>query len=364
MKLKYRLIISFLIIFIVPWILYGTVFMHAFGGVGAHPELMAGMPEEVAREKTADVFISIVLIMSLTSALLIAWTYHGVMSKIGILVMGADKIKEGDLDFSINIQGADELSEVGVAFEEMRLRLKADSVRRLEAETNQRQLVSNIAHDLKTPLTAIRGYAEGLLDGVADTPKKQQSYLMVIHNKAGEMDALLNELTAYSNLDANRIPYKFMRLGARDYFTNLAEEIGIELESKNAQLVYYNYAKEDVVFVADPVQISRVFQNCIANSVKYAKKHEPLVIHLGVWPEDDSLHVELKDNGIGISEKDMPRIFERTYRGDASRTSAGGSGIGLSIVKKIVEDHGGSVEVHSHEGEGTTLSFVFKRTKR
>ena len=230
-------------------------------------------------------------------------------------------------------------------------------------ERNQKQLISNIAHDLKTPLTAIRGYAEGLMDGVADTREKQQSYLTTIHKKAEEMDALLNELTAYSNLETNRIPYSFKRLNVRSYFYDLSEELRLDLDNRNARLFYYNYVDEDAVLVADPMQLGRVFHNCIDNSVKYAGEEGKLAVHFGVWSEGDFLHIEIKDNGIGIKEKDLPHIFERLYRGDASRTSAGGSGIGLSIVKKIIEDHGGSVNVISRRGEGTTISFTMKKFK-
>ena len=362
MKLKHRLIISFLIIVIVPFLLYGTIFIHAFDNPENMLGLPPGAPPDVVREKAADVLISIVLIMTLTSILLIFWSYHGVMRKISILMMGADKIKEGDLDFSIEIKGNDELADVSVAFEEMRLRLKTDAMRRLEQERNQRQLVSNIAHDLKTPLTAIRGYSEGILDGVADTEEKRSSYIMTIRNKAEEMDVLLNELTAYSKLDANQIPYMFQRLNVRKYFTDLADDLQMDLKNRGARLVYYNYVQEDAVFVVDPVQMGRVFQNCIDNSVKYAKEDEPLAIHFGVWVEEDLLHVEIKDNGIGIAAKDLPRVFERMYRGDAARTSAGGS-IGLSIVKKITEDHGGSVEVYSRQGQGCTVSFILKKLR-
>ncbi|MBQ9632057.1 MAG: HAMP domain-containing histidine kinase [Lachnospiraceae bacterium] len=363
MKLKHRLIIAFVILAIVPLLLYGTVFPDALGVPNIGMNIPEGAPASVVREKTADVFISVVLILSLISLLLILWIYHGVMSKIDVLVTGADKIKEGDLDFSIELKGRDELAAVGVAFEEMRIRLKADAHRRLEAERTQRQLVSNIAHDLKTPLTAIRGYTEGLLDGVADTPAKRLAYCTTIHNKAKEMDALLNELTSYSQLDANRIPYSFQRLKVRDYFFGLAEDMRIDLENQNARLIYYNYVEEEAMLVADPVQIGRVFQNCVDNSIKYAKKDVPLEIHFGIWPEGDFVHIEMKDNGIGIAEQDLPRVFERLYRGDASRTSAGGSGIGLSIVKKIVDDHGRSVEVLSRLGEGTTVSFMLKKIK-
>ena len=362
MKLRYRLIISFIIIIVVPLLLYGSIILD---GIRTGNEL--GIPEdapsEVVRQRVADVFISGVMIMTMSSALLIIWIYHGVMRKVGTLVTGAEKIKEGDLDFSMEIKGNDELSELANAFEEMRIRLRDDARQRLIGERNQKQLISNIAHDLKTPLTAIRGYAEGLMDGVADTREKQQSYLTTIHKKAEEMDALLNELTAYSNLETNRIPYSFKRLNVRSYFYDLSEELRLDLDNRNARLFYYNYVDEDAVLVADPMQLGRVFHNCIDNSVKYAGEEGKLAVHFGVWSEGDFLHIEIKDNGIGIKEKDLPHIFERLYRGDASRTSAGGSGIGLSIVKKIIEDHGGSVNVISRRGEGTTISFTMKKFK-
>ena len=360
MKLRYRLIISFAVIMVIPLALY-EVIIYNQSRDGKDWQMPIHMPEYRLEDRTVDVFVSVLLILTLTSMLLIFWIYQGVIRKIEILVMGAEKIKEGDLDFSISIQGNDELSEVGVAFEEMRLRLREDAKKRLEAERNQRQLVSNIAHDLRTPLTAIKGYSEGLIDGVADTPDKQKSYLTTIHNKAEEMDVLLDELTAYSRLDTNRIPYNFKRLNVQAYFRELSDELRIDLDNKGARLVFYNYVEKDALFVADYSQITRVFHNCVANSVKYAKKDEILTIHFGVWSGDDFIHIEIKDNGIGISEKDLPHIFERLYRGDASRTSTGGSGIGLSIVKKIVEDHGGSVRAMSRLGEGTTISFVLKK---
>ncbi len=363
MKLRYQLIIAFIIIVTLPLLLYGPMIFDSIPGISDRQG--AYIPDNVitdnVRQRVMDDFISGVLVMTLTSAMLIIWIYHGVMRKVSTLVDGALAIKEGDLDHPMELKGRDELSELASTMEEMRLRLKSDAQDRIASDRNQRHLVSNIAHDLKTPLTAIRGYSEGLMDGVADTDEKRMSYIATIHNKAVEMDALLNELTAYSNLDANRIPYSFVRKNAREYFDELAMELTMDLENQDIKFVYYNYADEDVFIVVDPVQMGRVFHNCIDNSIKYSFPDRELSIHLGVWPEGELLHVEIKDNGMGISKQDLPRIFERLYRGDASRTSAGGSGIGLSIVRKIVEGHGGNVSVISSEGEGTTVSISIKQ---
>ena len=364
MKLKHRLIISFVGIVIMPFVLYGISSMSDGMESLVDRGLPANASPELVEQRVTDFFISGIILMTLMSVLLIFWIYHGVLRKVEVLVTGAHEIEEGNLDFSIDIKGNDELASVGVAFEEMRQRLREDARRRMVEERNQRQLISNIAHDLKTPLTAIRGYSEGLMDGVAVTPEKQRSYVTTIYNKAQEMDVLLNELTAYAKLETNRIPYHFIRMNIRNYFDDLTGELRMDLASRGASLVYYDYVEDDGFFVVDPIQMGRVFHNIIDNSMKYARKDEPLVVHFGVWPEEGLVHIEIKDNGVGIAPKDLPHIFERLYRGDPSRTAAGGSGIGLSIVKKITEDHGGTVSVISSEGKGTTVSFVLKKIRQ
>ena len=139
------------------------------------------------------------------------------------------------------------------------------------------------------------------------------------------------------------------------------EEVGLDLESKNIELNYSNLAQPDTVIIADPEQMKKVINNIISNSVKYLDKPRG-VIDIRILDERDSIRVEIEDNGKGIAQKDVPRIFERFYRTDASRNSAqGGSGIGLSIVKKIVEDHGGYIWATSREGEGTCMHFVLRK---
>ena len=200
-----------------------------------------------------------------------------------------------------------------------------------------------------------------IMDGVADTPEKMDKYIKTIYNKANDMDRLINELTIYSGIDSNRIPYHFHRLNVADYFGDCVEEVGLDLESKNIELNYSNLVSPDAMIIADPEQLKRVINNIIGNSVKYLER-EKGVIDIRILDEVDSIRVEIEDNGKGIAARDLPNIFERFYRTDASRNSSkGGSGIGLSIVKKIVEDHGGYIWATSKEGEGTCLHFVFRK---
>ncbi len=305
--------------------------------------------------------VLIVLIMALTAAGLTIWIYNSIVKPLGTLKKAANNIKEGNLDFTIEGNSDDEIGQLCSAFEEMRIRLKETTEEKLEADAQNKELISNISHDLKTPITAIKGYVEGLRDGIADTPEKRERYIKTIYTKANDMDRLIDELTFYSRVDSNRIPYKFERLNVCGYFDDCAEEKEMELASRNIDFQYANFCENDALIIADAEQLRRVINNIISNSVKYIDKPKKK-INLTVKDTGDFIQVEIEDNGIGISKKDLGYIFDRFYRTDTSRNSSkGGSGIGLSIVKKIIEDHGGKVWATSKEGTGTVMHFVLRK---
>lgn len=308
-----------------------------------------------------DAMISIVIILVLTACMLTVWVYRSMITPIHKLQVAAENIKEGNLDFTLDVTSDDEIGELCTTFEQMRQRLKDNAEDKINNEKENRALISNIAHDLKTPITAVKGYSEGIIDGVANTPEKVDKYVRTIYNKANEMDTLINELTLYSKIDTNRIPYNFAKINVTEYFNDCVEEIGLDLEAKGIGLAYYNYAEEGVEIIADPEQLRRVVHNIVGNSVKYMNKTKGFV-NIRVKDVGDFIQVEIEDNGRGIAQKDLPYVFDRFYRADASRNSAtGGSGIGLSIVKKIVEDHGGKIWATSKEDTGTIMYFVIRK---
>ena len=313
------------------------------------------------RQTIVGGIISIVIILLLTAFMMIIWIYRSMITPIKKLQVAAENIKEGNLDFSMDVKADDEIGELCVTFEEMRQHLKDNAEEKLNNERENKALISNIAHDLKTPITAVKGYAEGIMDGVANTPEKLDKYIRTIYNKANEMDTLINELTLYSKIDTNRIPYDFAKINVCEYFKDCVEEIGLDLEAKGIGLSYFNYATADTMIIADSEQLRRVINNIIGNSVKYMNKTEKF-INIRIKDVGDFIQVEIEDNGRGIAQKDLPYIFDRFYRTDASRNSAtGGSGIGLSIVKKIIEDHGGKIWATSKENSGTTMYFVIRK---
>ena len=308
-----------------------------------------------------DMLVGIIIVLTLSACLLVVWIYRGVMGPLKKMRAAAENIKEGNLDFEMSPECDDELGQLCRDLEDMRKRLKDSAEEKVEFDRENKELISNISHDLKTPVTAIKGYAEGIMDGVADTPEKMERYIRTIYSKANEMDTLINELTFYSKIDTNRIPYKFNIVSVNEYFSDCAEDLSLELESKNVEFGFFNYADEGVRIIADAEQIKRVVHNIVNNSLKYMDKPKAK-INLRVKDVGDFIQVELEDNGKGIAAKDLPNIFDRFYRSDASRNSSkGGSGIGLSIVKKIIEEHGGKIWATSREDTGTTMYFVLRK---
>lgn len=298
----------------------------------------------------------IILILICTSLILNLWIYSSIIKPVNKLKLATDNIKEGNFDFEMPKVPNNEIGDVCKDFEEMRLILKKSSEDKIQSDKEEKELIRNISHDLKTPLTAIKGYVEGLRDGVADTPEKQAKYIKTIANKVNDMDKLIDELTIYSRLDANRVLYTFVKLDVSDYFNDCCDEISTELDAAGIELNYRNHIKEPVTIVADPEQLKRVVNNIISNSVKYMAEGRKGKIDIDLYDEGDYVHIVMADNGKGIAGKDISRIFERFYRTDESRNSKqGGSGIGLAIVKKIVEDHKGKIWAESVEGEGTTM---------
>ena len=315
----------------------------------------------ISRHLLIDMMVAILLILIFTGIMLTRWIHKGVFDPINQLNIAMQEIKDGNFEYALETDAKGEIGDLYRNYEDMRLRLKESTEENKENEKQNKEFISNISHDLKTPITAIKGYVEGIMDGVTNTPEKMDKYIKTIYNKANDMERLINELTYYSGIDNNRITYNYHRINVADYFGDCVEEVGLDLESKNIQLNYSNLTQPDTLVIADPEQMKKVINNIISNSVKYMDKSHG-VIDIRILDEVDSIQVEIEDNGKGIAQKDVPRIFERFYRTDASRNSAqGGSGIGLSIVKKIIEDHGGYIWATSKEGEGTCIHFVLRK---
>ena len=365
MKLSTRILIAFLIIILVPvaltfFLMFGVAMFQGERLLSVYGIDVMNLTNEI-KILLIDALFCMICILVITGIILGFWLISGISSPIENLTKATKNIRDGNLDFEVKVEGVQEIQELCKDFEEMRVKLKLANEEKLEADRQNRELISNISHDLKTPITAVKGYVEGIMDGVADTPEKMDRYIRTIYNKANEMDRLINELTFSSKINTNRIPYNFNKVNVREYFEDAAEELEYDLTAKNVEFEYQNSVAPEVMVIADVEQMRRVINNIVGNSVKYMDKEEKK-ISLHIRDAGDEIEVSITDNGKGIPSKDIGNIFNRFYRADTSRNSGqGGSGIGLSIVKKIMEDHGGRVWAESKEGEGTTMTFSLRK---
>ncbi|GKU77149.1 cell wall metabolism sensor histidine kinase WalK [Paenibacillus sp. L3-i20] len=290
------------------------------------------------------------------------WMSCHLLVPIRKLKEAAKQVKDGNLEFSPTIKRKDELGELGEAFDEMRLRLKESIEGQLKDEDNRKQLITNISHDLRTPITTIKGYVNGIKDGVANNPEKLVDYMNTILEKTSDLDHMIEELFLYSKLDADSVPFTYTEVDLDSYLKEYVETNSNELESLSIQLNYRYLLDKKVKVAADREKLKRVITNVVHNSI--ASVHgsdKQIMIEVTHGNNTGIAQISIKDNGVGIEEKDLPHVFERFYRADASRNrTSGGSGLGLAIAKQIIEAHGGTISIRSEAGVGTTVYFTLR----
>jgi len=283
---------------------------------------------------------------------------RSILKPLHNLQSAAAEISLGNLDHPISEEGDQEIQALCRDLELMRIKLKDSVHTQLKYEDNRKMLISSISHDLKTPVTSIKGYVEGILDGIADTPEKTERYLKTISIKARQVDQMIDDLLLYAKLDLNQIPFDFERTDIEEYVKLCLLENEPELENRNIKISYQSELLQKQIVLLDQSRMKRVIINILENSSKYINKNQGK-IEILLRDTATSIIVELRDNGSGISEVDLPYIFDRFYRSDAARSK--GSGLGLAIAKQIVEGHNGRVWAVSHGEEGTSMMISLSK---
>lgn len=313
--------------------------------------------EQFVQKHLRFILLLSLLVLILTNGVLSYIVSLGIIKPLKDLQQSARRIMEGDLDFQMASGRKDEIGDLIEDFEMMRGKLKDSVDRQIEYENERRLLLSNISHDLKTPISSIKGYVEGIRDGIADTEEKQSKYMSIIYKKANEMDALINELFLSSKLDLRQVPFHFEEIDLNAYVKDFAEEAAIELREKGIALVVEIDLSVRLYVKADREKLARVFNNVIQNSAKYINRKDGAIL-IEVVPDLEAGRaiVKIRDNGPGIGDEALPKVFDPFYRADSSRNNKnGGSGLGLTIAKQIVEGHAGKISVYSCFGNGTEI---------
>lgn len=309
--------------------------------------------------KWGIIIIFFILLVSIAAMLFLNQLLHKtIINPLENLGHTMSEIKEGDLMIKAPTMPANtarEVHELTANFENMRSALLVSIQEQRNLEKNRKDLIASISHDLKTPITTIIGYVEGLQEGVAETPEKREKYLNTIHSKSLALNRLIEELFLYSKFDAEAVHFHFERIQLAKFLTHIVEEF--QLYNREVQLELN--VVEDVYVHIDRMQMNRAVTNLIENSMKFKKPTEPLCMIVEVVVVDDLVEIVIKDNGQGISDLQLPYVFDHFYRGEEARTSTtGGSGLGLAIVKQIVEKHNGHVKIQSKLHYGTTVTIV------
>lgn len=270
------------------------------------------------------------------------------------LRLASDAIRRGDLAHALPVSSRDEIGRVCADFEEMRKELRQAKEAQLRYENNRKELIAGISHDIRTPLTAIRGYVSGLRDGIARTPEKQRHYLEMAHESILTMERLVENLFLFSKLDLKKVPF---HLEPVDFPAWVASYVRARQEEAAAADMEISVESDvsDAVVDIDVLQFRRVIQNLWENSRKYAKEGKTAV-EIRVSKVEQHVVLRWQDHGKGVTEAQLPRLFEHFYRTDEARGNvADGSGLGLSISREIVQGMQGTIAAQPTPGGGLTI---------
>ena len=231
-----------------------------------------------------------------------------------------------------------------------------------EREAYRREFIGNVSHELKTPIFNIQGYLLTLLDGALHDEEINEKYLQRANKSVERMIHIVEDLEQITKLEARAIQVELQKADIIPIAREVMEILELKAKKKNIRLQFKKDPIYPIYVMCDPEKIKQVLINLFVNAIKYGKENGYASISFEKM--DDKILIEVEDNGIGIKEEHLPRLFERFYRADKGRSREyGGTGLGLSIVKHLIEAHGGFVNVRSSLNEGSAFSFTLKQAK-
>ncbi|MBB5337112.1 sensor histidine kinase [Pectinatus brassicae] len=314
-----------------------------------------GLQHKVFIPLVIVLFMGIFFSMLITNKLLNKFILKKLEKPITTLLDGVEEIRNGNLNYRINYNSSDEFALVCKAFNDMAVRLKSSAEFMKREESNRKELLAGISHDLRSPLTSIRAYVEGLLDGVAKTPAMQEKYLKKINKKSIEIDKMVSDIFLFSKIDIGGYLNQFEYLNVKKEINTLINDIKTEYQKKG--LVINSHDIIPAIIFGNPVLLRRVFINIIENSLKYKQK-ETGELDIFSLRENENIILVFSDDGPGVPEESLPKIFEIFYKSDPARQNPqSSSGLGLSIVLKAIEQMGGSITAENGLENGLVIKI-------
>ncbi|WP_244169859.1 sensor histidine kinase [Paenibacillus helianthi] len=302
-------------------------------------------------------FLGIIVAIILTNRFLTRFVFKRIKLPLDTLVDGVHQLRDGNLDVRIHYENKDEFASICEDFNDMAVRLKESLQLIQKQDENRKELLAGISHDLRSPLTSVRAYSEGLLDGVAQTPESQQNYIRMIKTKAEDIDRMVAKISLFSKMDLGDYPYDPEPLEVNQEILSLVKATAEEYR-ENGLEVNITALAENVLIFADPVQLNSVFSNILENSLKYKNKEHGHV-NIRTEAKGNEVFIYLSDDGPGVPVEALEKLFDVFYRSDPSRNNPNkGSGLGLAITAKAVDRMGGSIHAELSSADG--LCMVIK----
>jgi len=302
----------------------------------------------------------IITIIILTNRLLTRFVFKSIVTPLDTLVYGVHQIRDGNLNYHIEYDEKDEFAGVCSDFNEMAQRLLDSVNAKQKDEANRKELIAGISHDLRTPLTSIKAYVEGIEKGVASTPETQKRYLDTIKNKTNDLEHIVNQLFLFSKLDIGEFPFYLEQINIGKELSNMVASLSEEYQKKGLS-IELTQDVENIYVQIDIVQFRNAVINILENSVKY-KTQKRAQVKISCQEEDKYVTITLADNGPGVSNEALEELFDIFYRGDRARTNPSkGSGLGLSITAKILEKLGGSIQAENVPEGGLAIIMMLPK---
>jgi len=281
---------------------------------------------------------------ALISLVIARWLARGMTQPLRDMAAAARRLEQGDYTTRVHVRSLDEVGQLAAAFNRMSGELE-------DLERSRRDLVANVSHELKTPIAAIRAHLENLADGVEDADPKT---LQVMLAQTERLTRLVDQLLDLSRLESGEVPFHREVVAIAPLVSRVFSEITIGRAISDVRLE--TEVAVGVVAEADPERIHQVLFNLVDNAVRFTPPGGEIVV--AASERDGRVQIRVADTGVGIAPDHLPRVFERFYRVDASRSrDDGGTGIGLAIARSIVEAHGGRIAAQSDPGHGSTFTF-------
>ena len=309
------------------------------------------------------IILALLLVAALVNRILTKFVFRPVMASIDVLADGVQEISAGNLNYKITQDMGNEFDLICTSFNQMATRLSNMVAQQQANEKNRKELIAGISHDLRTPLTAIQTYVEGMELGMATTPQKQEKYLATIKSKAKDIEHIISQLFLFSKLDIGEFPMHLKQKNVADWLTDFVSTVKDEYAQKGLAIEMEPPAP-GVFFSVDSVQLRRVLTNILENSVKYGDKTNGRA-NITCTSDHESIRITLTDNGPGVPADNLGMLFDIFYRADRARSNTSqGSGLGLAISAKIIERMGGAIHAANAVNGGLSITMALPATRR